>query len=97
MCNKTMHNTALCNIICEYNDVIMCICLYIKQRCAHCNAHTAMHNAWKRRCLMYLLICRIYSDHSPKSFLTRLSTESFSGSYGWSLDGISRMAGNGST
>lgn len=34
--------------------------------------------------------------HSPNSLRTLLNTLSFSGSYGWSLDGISSTAGNAS-
>lgn len=34
------------------------------------------------------------SLYSPKRRRTRLSTLSFSGSYGWSLEGISSRAGN---
>ena len=32
--------------------------------------------------------------YSPNSLFTLRSTLSFSGSYGWSLDGISKTAGN---
>lgn len=35
-------------------------------------------------------VCLIYS---PNNLLTRLRTLSFSGSYGWSFDGISRTEG----
>jgi hypothetical protein len=34
------------------------------------------------------------SIYSPNNLLTRFSTLSFSGSYGWSLDGISSSEGN---
>lgn len=41
-----------------------------------------------------LFIRELRSYHSPNSLLTLLKTLSFSGSYGWSLLGISRREGN---
>ena len=46
--------------------------------------------------LLWQMTLLVSCPHSPKSLLTLRSTLSFSGSYGWSLLGISNTAGNAS-
>jgi len=72
--------------------------------CVHLCAYEVFFNATPKTPTPYVVfakasfgaLCRSAVFYSPNNLLTLLSTLSFSGSYGWSLLGISSTAGNAS-